>query len=102
MTIMASTKIYKNFQTSIPSEIRKQFNITHDTIVEWGINDNGEPTVNFRNKVTIDDIIGLVECEPTNSVELKRGAILHAPNKKEFYVDFEKQNKMFKKEILYG
>ena len=26
----------------------------------------------LRDKVTVEDIIGLVKCEPTNSVELKK------------------------------
>ena len=73
MTEKYTTKIYKNYQTSIPKEIRKKFNITQDTIVEWGIDDKGEPTINFRKKVTVDDIIGIVKTdEQTNSVELKK------------------------------
>ena len=73
MTGKYTTKIYKNYQTSIPKEIRKKFNITQDTIVEWGIDDKGEPTINFRKKVTVDDIIGIVKTdEITNSVELKK------------------------------
>ena len=70
---VANTKIYKNFQTSIPKEMRKVFNITEDTIVEWGISDEGKPEVNFRNKVLLDDIIGIVKTKDvTNSVELKK------------------------------
>ena len=72
MTGKYTTKIYKNYQTSIPKEIRKQFNITRDTIVEWNITENGEPTINFRKKVTVDDIIGIVKTDETNSVELKK------------------------------
>ena len=73
---VASTKIYKNYQTSIPKEIRQKFNITQNTIVEWGINDKGELTVNFREKVTVDDIIGIVKTDtPTNSVKLKKDLI---------------------------
>mgnify|MGYP002523720885 CR=1 FL=1 len=73
MTGKYTTKIYKNYQTSIPKEIRKQFNVTRDTIVEWGIDDKGEPTINFRKKVTVDDIIGIVKTDKdTNSVELKK------------------------------
>lgn len=72
--ILSNTKIYKNFQTSIPKEVRETFGVDQDTIVEWGIDENGKPEVNFRKKVTVDDIIGLIKTdEPTNSVELKRG-----------------------------
>lgn len=71
--IIANTKIYKNFQTSIPKEVREAFDINDDTIVEWGITDEGLPEVNFRNKVTLNDIIGIVKTEEvTNSVELKK------------------------------
>ena len=71
--IIANTKIYKNFQTSIPKEVREAFDINDDTIVEWGIIDDGLPEVNFRNKVTLNDIIGIVKTEEvTNSVELKK------------------------------
>ncbi len=70
--IVSHTKIYKNFQTSIPKEVREKFGVTKDTIVEWGIDENGNPEVNFRKKVTVDDIIGLIKTEPTNSVELKK------------------------------
>ena len=71
--IFSHTKIYKNFQTSIPKEVRETFGVNKDTIVEWGIDENGKPEVNFRKKVTVDDIIGLIHTdEPTDSVELKK------------------------------
>lgn len=70
--ILAHTKIYKNFQTSIPKEVRETFGVNKDTIVEWGIDEQGNPKVNFRKKVSVDDIIGLIKTEPTNSVELKK------------------------------
>ncbi|MBQ2226991.1 MAG: hypothetical protein II426_05495 [Methanobrevibacter sp.] len=70
--ILAHTKIYKNFQTSIPKEVRETFGVNKDTVVEWGIDEQGNPKVNFRKKVSVDDIIGLIKTEPTNSVELKK------------------------------
>ena len=71
--IMGHTKVYKNFQTSIPKEVRETFGVNNDTIVEWGIDENGELKVNFRKKVNVEDIIGLIKTEePTNSVELKK------------------------------
>lgn len=71
--ILCSTKIYKNFQTSIPKEVREIFGVDEETIVEWGIDKNGKPEVNFRKKIKVDDIIGLIKTEkPTNSVELKK------------------------------
>ncbi|MBQ2651947.1 MAG: hypothetical protein IJF83_00175 [Methanobrevibacter sp.] len=75
--MIANTKIYKNFQTSIPKEVREAFDINDDTIVEWGITDDGRPEVNFRNKVKLEDIIGIVKTEEvTNSVELKKEVYL--------------------------
>ena len=71
--ILSSTQIYKNFQTSIPKEVRETFGVNKDTIVEWGIDEDGNPKVNFRKKVKVDDIIGLIKTdEPTNSVALKK------------------------------
>ncbi len=71
--IIGHTKIYKNFQTSIPKEVRETFGVNKDTIVEWGIDEKGKPEVNFRKKVTVDEIIGLIKTDkPTNSVKLKR------------------------------
>ncbi len=71
--MIANTKIYKNFQTSIPKDVRKAFDINENTIVEWGITDDGQPEIKFRNKVNLNDIIGIVKTEEvTNSVELKK------------------------------
>ncbi|MBR2558454.1 MAG: hypothetical protein IKE95_08835 [Methanobrevibacter sp.] len=70
--IITHTKIYKNFQTSIPKEVRETFGVNKDTIVEWGIDEKGKPEVNFRKKVNVDDIIGLIKTEPTDSVKLKK------------------------------
>ena len=71
--ILCNTKIYKNFQTSIPKEVRETFGVNKDTIVEWGIDENGKPEVNFRKKVKAEDIIGLIKTDnPTNSVKLKK------------------------------
>ena len=73
MRILANTKIYKNYQTAIPKEFRQQFDIDEDTIIEWGIDDEGKPQINFRKKVTLEDVIGIIETgEKTNAVELKR------------------------------
>ena len=71
--IMGHTKVYKNFQTSIPKEVRETFGVNNDTIVEWGIDENGELKVNFRKKVNVEDIIGLIKTEePTNRDEMKK------------------------------
>jgi len=58
-----TTKVYNNNQTSIPSKIRKRFNIKADDIVEWIEEDNGEIKVNFREKSKLNDIVGIVTSE---------------------------------------
>ena len=50
MLILATSKIQSNYQTTIPKEIRKNYDIDNDTVVEWAINDNGNPEINFRKQ----------------------------------------------------
>ena len=50
MLILATSKIQSNYQTTIPKEIRKNYDIDNDTVVEWTINENGNPEINFRKK----------------------------------------------------
>lgn len=61
--ILANSKIYKNFQTVIPKEVRKQFQVTDDTIIEWGRGSDGEPKISFRKKVTLKDVDGMIKKE---------------------------------------
>ena len=73
MGILATSKIYGNYQTSIPKEFRKMFNVDKDSVLEWGVNDKGEPTINFRKKRDFKDLVGAFHLdEETNSVDLKR------------------------------
>ena len=68
-----TTKIYENYQTAIPSEIRKKLNIDKTYLVEWSINEKGEPEIRFRKKRNWEDIEGIVKLDHrTNSVELKK------------------------------
>lgn len=60
MRVIATSKLYKNKQSSVPSEIRKQFNIDEDTIIEQGISEEGKPEINFRKKINIEDMIGTI------------------------------------------
>lgn len=70
---MIETKIYQRGQTTIPSEYRKEYNLSKDDVVEWKKNDQGEIVVSFRKKVTIDEMIGSIKTkEKTDSVELVR------------------------------
>ena len=61
--ILANTKMYKNKQTIIPSEIREKFNVDEDTIIEWGVDESGLPTINFRKKITLEDVAGMIKKE---------------------------------------
>ena len=73
MLLLAETKIYKNFQTAIPKEIRKRFDIDKNTVVEWFVNEKGETEVKFRKKRTLEDMEGIIKLDyPTNSVDLKK------------------------------
>ncbi|WP_409199369.1 AbrB/MazE/SpoVT family DNA-binding domain-containing protein [Methanobrevibacter sp. DSM 116169] len=73
MTI--TTTVYEGNQTSIPSEIRKKYNVKPKDIVEWIIDDNGELQVKFRKKIELKDVLGMIKEEiPYNSVELKKMA----------------------------
>lgn len=73
MLILATSKIQSNYQTTIPKEIRKNYDIDDDTIVEWSINNNGNPEINFRKKRNFKDLVGAFKSdERTNAVELKR------------------------------
>lgn len=73
MLILATSKIQSNYQTTIPKEIRKNYDIDNDTIVEWTINENGNPEINFRKKRSFKDLVGAFRTdEKTNAVELKR------------------------------
>lgn len=73
MLILATSKIQSNYQTTIPKEIRKNYDIDDDTVVEWAINDNGNPEINFRKKRSFKDLVGAFKSdERTNAVELKR------------------------------
>ena len=71
--ILATSKVYGNFQTSIPKEIRKNFNVDKDTILEWELNDEGKTVITFRTKRDIKNIVGAFSLdEKTNSVDLKK------------------------------
>ena len=73
MLILATSKIQSNYQTTIPKEIRKNYDIDNDTIVEWTINENGNPEIKFRKKRSFKDLVGAFRTdEKTNAVELKR------------------------------
>lgn len=76
MINMGITKVYPNNQTVIPSKIRKEFNITNDTLVEWNINSDNLVILTFKSeKPKLSDMAGLGKGktnEKTNAVDLKR------------------------------
>lgn len=73
MLILATSKIQSNYQTTIPKEIRKNYDIDNDTVVEWAINEKGNPEINFRKKRSFKNLVGAFKTEEkTNAVELKR------------------------------
>lgn len=73
MKVLANTKVYNNYQTDIPKEMIEKFHIDKETVIEWGVDDNGDPKINFRKKVTVDDVLGMINEDGTeSSVELKR------------------------------
>jgi bifunctional DNA-binding transcriptional regulator/antitoxin component of YhaV-PrlF toxin-antitoxin module len=68
-----TTKIYENYQTAVPSVIRKKLNIGKNDLVEWSVNKKGAIEVRFRKKVAWEDIEGKGKLDyKTNSVELKK------------------------------
>ena len=77
--ILAISKMYKNFQTVIPKEVRKEYNITDNTIIEWIKKDNNELKVNFRKKVTLEDVAGMIKKEDDveDDWDIDRGVYLN-------------------------
>lgn len=72
MEILATSKVYGNYQTSIPKEIRKNFDVDKNTVLEWSKKDD-EVIIHFRKKRNIKDLIGAFHLdEETNSSDLKR------------------------------
>ena len=71
--VIATSKVQCNYQTTIPKEIRKNFKIDQYTIIEWSINNDGKPELNFRRKKSIRELKGLIKLNhETNSTELKK------------------------------
>lgn len=66
------TSIYDKFQTVIPSEIRKEFNLDKSYKIEWKINDDGKVELEFFKELSLDDMVGKYKAkEAINSVDLK-------------------------------
>ncbi len=77
--ILANSSIYKNYQTVIPKNVRKEFNVTENTVVEWIKNENGELNIKFRKKVTLKDVVGMIKKEDDiqDDWDIDRGVYLN-------------------------
>lgn len=71
--MVISTKIYKGFQTVVPSEIRKELGVNDTDIIEWVVNKKkNNVTVSFRKKSSLHDLSGMGKLDKvTDAVELK-------------------------------
>lgn len=70
--MVSVTRIYDKFQTVIPSEIRREFNLDKSYNVEWNINENGKVELEFIKNLTLDDMVGRYSAnEKIDSVKLK-------------------------------
>lgn len=73
MKILAYSEIYDKYCTVIPKQMRDLFDIDEDTVIEWGVDENDNPQINFRKRVTVNDILGMIdEDSKESSVELKK------------------------------
>ena len=78
VNLLATSKIQSNYQTTIPKEIRKNFDVEKGMVVEWSINEKGRAEIFFRRKRDIRELKGLVKLDyPTDSVKLKRELYNH-------------------------
>ena len=67
----SETKISKGFQTVVPSEIRKKFDVGPGDVLEWKPTKKGAE-IRFRKKVSFEDILGMIDEPETDAVELKK------------------------------
>ena len=66
------TSIYDKFQTVIPSEIRKEFNLDKSYKIQWKITGEGKVELEFFKELSLEDMVGkYVADEPINCVDLK-------------------------------
>lgn len=70
--MVSVTSIYDKFQTVIPVEIRKEFDLDKSYKIEWKITDNRKVELEFIKELTSDEMIGRYNTkEPIDSVKLK-------------------------------
>lgn len=73
MDEVASSKIYKGFQTVIPSKIRNEIGITLEDTLNWRIEED-EIIVEVEKQRPLSDLakFAIAIDEETNAVDLKR------------------------------
>ena len=73
VNVLATSKVQINYQTTIPKEIRKNFQVDNNTVIEWSINEKGKPELNFRRKRKLKELKGLIKLDHnTDSEQLKK------------------------------
>lgn len=71
--MVSVTRIYDKFQTVIPLEIRKEFNLDKSYKVEWRINDLGKVELEFIKDLSLDEMVGkYYAVDDMDSVKLKQ------------------------------
>ena len=72
---MTTTRIYKGFQTVVPSDIRKKIDLKQNDKLDWGIDSNGDIKIKVKKEKTLDDLSGLISLPyETDAVELKKNS----------------------------
>lgn len=70
--MVSVTHIYGKFQTVIPAEVRKEFNLDKSYKIEWRIKEDGKVELEFIKELTLDEMVGRYTAfEPIDSVQLK-------------------------------
>ncbi|MBR3197482.1 hypothetical protein [Methanobrevibacter thaueri] len=70
--MVSVTSIYDKFQTVIPVEVRKEFNLDKSYKIEWKITGDGKVELEFIKELSLDDMVGRYSTEePIDSVKLK-------------------------------
>ena len=70
---MVVTKLYKGFQTVVPSEIREELNLTIEDSLDWSI-EEGKMVIEIKRQRPISDLSEFVitDSEATDAVEIKK------------------------------
>ena len=59
MVNVGVTKVYKNNQTTIPSKVRKELNISENSIISWDLNPDKTITISVKSeKPSVKDLVG--------------------------------------------